>query len=310
MNKSRLMLINIAISLLLIMIPVTVIGAIAENPIDFLGEIIFGEGDTTSVSDEVRELYNEFLKSDIGVQTLEYISNKNEGQETVYHSAYYTLPLLFVIEEGNGDATFESLKFQKKIDILYKLRYGNSEDLAYIGSVKNHAVFNKLSSLSDTTLMTYINYFTGSSDTGSYTVKGDSELGNAIAKKALLKLDCPYYWGASGPDYFDCSGLVYWTLKENGVNVSRLTANDYANMGQAVTKEQLMAGDVITFDYEKDGYADHIGIYIGNGKMVHASGEGATCLGNHASQGHVVKVADVLNSDYWNKVIYNYRRLY
>lgn len=310
MSKAKLVILGSAISLLLIMIPATVIGAIAEHPVDFLGEIIFGEGDTASVSKEVEELYREFLKSDIGKQTLNYISEKNEGQKTIYHSAYYTLPLLFVNEEGNGDTTFENLKFQEKIDILFQLRYDNSDDLAYINAMKNHQFFQKLSSLSDTTLMTYINHFIGSSENGNYTVTGDSELGKAIAQKALSKLGCPYYWGASGPNYYDCSGLVYWSCNQSGVSVPRVTADDYANMGQAVTRDQLMAGDVITFDYERDGYADHIGIYIGDGKMVHASGEGATCLGNHAAQGHVVKIADILGSSYWQKVIYNYRRLY
>ena len=235
MNKVKLTIIGAAVSVLLIMIPVTVIGAIVENPVDFLGEVIFGEGDTTSVSDEVKELYNEFLKSDIGTQTLQYIAQKNEGQETMYHSAYYTLPLLFITEEGTGDATFESLKFQEKIDILFELRYKNSEDSAYLHAMKNHNTFKKLSSLSDTTLMTYINYFVDSSGTGSYTVTGDSALGKAIAEKALSKLGCPYYWGADGPNYFDCSGLVFWACIESGVLVPRMTADDYANMGKAIS---------------------------------------------------------------------------
>lgn len=310
MNKVKLYIIGAAVALLLIMIPVTVIGAIVENPVDFLGEVIFGEGDTTTVSDEVQEMYNEFLKSKIGEQTLDYISKKNEEQETIYHSAYYTLPLLFITEEGKGDTTFESLKYAKKIDVLFELRYANADDLAYLQAMKKHNTFKKLSSLSDTTLMTYINHFVGSTGSGSYEITGDSEVGNAIAEKAITKLNCPYYWGASGPNFFDCSGLVYWACKENGVGIPRVTANDYARMGKAITRDQLMAGDVITFDYERDGYADHIGIYIGNGKMVHASGEGATCLGNHYSLGHVVKVVNVLNSSYWNRVIYNYRRLY
>lgn len=310
MNKVKLYIIGAAVSLLLIMIPITVIGAIVQNPVDFLGEIIFGKGDTTSVSDEVKELYSEFLKSDIGVQTLGYIAEKNEGQEIMYHSAYYTIPLLFITEEGTGRATFESLKFQEKIDVLFELRYANSEDAAYLQSIKSHNTFKKLSSLSDTTLMTYINHFVSNSGTGNFTITGDNELGKAIVGKALSKLGCAYYWGSSGPNTFDCSGLVYWACKEGGVSVPRVTADDYANMGKAITREQLMAGDVITFDYERDGHADHIGIYIGDGKMVHASGEGASCLGNHISMGHVVKVADVLSSTYWNGVIYNYRRLY
>lgn len=309
MNKVKFTIIGVALSFFLIMVPVTVIGAIVENPVDFIGDLIFETGDTTAVSYEIEELYNEFLKSTLGKQTLEYISKKNDKQENIYDAAYYVFPLLLVTEE-NKNATFESLCYSEKLDVLYELRYTNSDHFAYIHAVKNHNLFKKISSLSDTTLMTYINHFMGTSADENHEITGDSVLGNTIAEKALTKLGCPYYWGASGPNYFDCSGLVYWACRESGLSIPRVTADSYSNMGQAITRDQLIAGDVITFDYEKNGRADHIGIYIGNGKMVHASGEGSTCLGNHASKGHVVKVVDVLNSDYWNRVIYKYRRLY
>ena len=310
MNSIKIYIIGAAASLLLIMIPVVVIGAIVENPVNFLGEVIFGEGDTTSVSDEVKEMYDEFIKSDIGIQTLDSISEKNEGQAGIYNSTYYILPLLLAVDGRDEETTFEKLQFQEKIDILFELRYANSEDSDYLNVMKNHEDFKKLKSLSDTTLTTYINYFIKSSGAERYTVTGDSELGAAIAETALSQLGCPYYWGASGPGLYDCSGLVYWSCVQSGLDIPRATADDYANMGKAVTKEQLMAGDIITFDYEGDGRADHIGIYIGDGKMVHASGEGETCLGHHVALGHVVKITDVLDSDYWNKVIYNYRRFY
>ena len=51
---------------LVFMIPVTVAGAIVNDPIGFIGEIIFGEGDTDKVSNEVKNLYEEFIKSEIG----------------------------------------------------------------------------------------------------------------------------------------------------------------------------------------------------------------------------------------------------
>ena len=69
-------------------------------------------------------------------------------------------------------------------------------------------------------------------------------------------------------------------------------------MGQKITKEQLQAGDIITFKTDAR-YVSHVGIYIGNGKMVHAP--------NSRS---VVRIDDIFNSSYWTKVTYNYRRLY
>lgn len=59
---------------LVFMIPVTVAGAIVSDPIGFIGEIIFGEGDTDKVSNEVKNLYEEFIKSEIGIKCKLYIS--------------------------------------------------------------------------------------------------------------------------------------------------------------------------------------------------------------------------------------------
>ena len=138
---------------------------------------------------------------------------------------------------------------------------------------------------------------------GSY-VPGDSAVGNAIAQKALTRLGCRYWWGANGPNYFDCSGLVYWAYNQAGVSLGRTTAAGYAGSGKAISRSELQPGDVITFSYGS-GVA-HIGIYIGGGSFVHASGEGSGTVGQYADQ--CVKTAPL--SGYWERYVYNYRRLY
>ena len=70
---------------------------------------------------------------------------------------------------------------------------------------------------------------------GSY-VPGSSAVGNAIAQKALSKLGARYWWGANGPTYFDCSGLVFWAHKEAGVKIGRTTAAGYSRSGKAISK--------------------------------------------------------------------------
>ena len=97
---------------------------------------------------------------------------------------------------------------------------------------------------------------------------GSTATGVSIANAALSKQGSRYYWGATGPTYFDCSGLVYWAHNQAGIKLGRTTAAGYANSGKAVAYSQLQVGDVITFDYGR-GVA-HIGIYIGNGQMIHA----------------------------------------
>ena len=73
---------------------------------------------------------------------------------------------------------------------------------------------------------------------GSY-VPGDSAVGNAIAQKALTRLGCRYWWGANGPNYFDCSGLVYWAYNQAGVSLGRTTAAGYAGSGKAISRSEL-----------------------------------------------------------------------
>lgn len=138
---------------------------------------------------------------------------------------------------------------------------------------------------------------------GSY-VPGDSAVGNAIAQTALTRLGCRYWWGANGPNYFDCSGLVYWAYNQAGVSLGRTTAAGYAGSGKAISRSELQPGDVITFSYGS-GVA-HIGIYIGGGSFVHASGEGSGTVGQYPDQ--CVKTAPL--SGYWERYVYNYRRLY
>ena len=134
---------------------------------------------------------------------------------------------------------------------------------------------------------------------GSY-VPGDSAVGNAIAQKALTRLGCRYWWGANGPNYFDCSGLVYWAYNQAGVSLGRTTAAGYAGSGKAISRSELQPGDVITFSYGS-GVA-----YIGGGSFVHASGEGSGTVGQYPDQ--CVKTAPL--SGYWERYVYNYRRLY
>lgn len=144
------------------------------------------------------------------------------------------------------------------------------------------------------------------SNSSSKPSQDSTALGIAIANKALSKQGKRYYWGASGPNYFDCSGLVYWAHNQAGVSIGRSTAAGYASSGKAVSYSHLQIGDVITFSYGSG--VSHIGIYIGNGQMVHASGKGSETVGQDPNQ--CVKVTSVAPGSYFYSRIYNCRRLY
>jgi cell wall-associated NlpC family hydrolase len=90
--------------------------------------------------------------------------------------------------------------------------------------------------------------------------------GAAVVQAALTRAGSPYSWGATGPNTFDCSGLIKWAFLQNGKSLPR-SSQALAEGGQPVLVTDLQPGDVVTF------YADvsHAGIYIGDGMMVHAS---------------------------------------
>ncbi|WP_432094879.1 NlpC/P60 family protein [Streptomyces sp. bgisy100] len=113
--------------------------------------------------------------------------------------------------------------------------------------------------------------------TGGSTGTGqDSDSGTASAKAAQAlafakaQIGKPYVWGASGPNSFDCSGLTQAAWKSAGVSLPRTTW-DQVKVGTRVATEDLKPGDLVFF------YDDisHVGIYAGNGQMVHAPKPGA-----------------------------------
>ena len=86
---------------------------------------------------------------------------------------------------------------------------------------------------------------------------------------ALSKLGSPYSWGATGPSAFDCSGLMYWAYQQQGKTIPRTSQAQLAG-GTSVALSDLQPGDII-------GYypgTTHVGMYIGNGQVVHASDYG------------------------------------
>ncbi|MEV5506394.1 C40 family peptidase [Streptomyces orinoci] len=89
----------------------------------------------------------------------------------------------------------------------------------------------------------------------------------AFAYSALGK---PYVWGATGPSAFDCSGLTQAAWQAAGVSLPRTTYTQI-NAGQRISRSQLAPGDLVFF-YSG---VSHVGLYVGNGQMIHAPHPGA-----------------------------------
>lgn len=96
---------------------------------------------------------------------------------------------------------------------------------------------------------------------------------SAVVDSARKYLGTPYVWGGTSPSGFDCSGFVQYVLAENGKSVPRTTQEQFAG-GQAVDKSNLQAGDLVFYNWQCGTDATHVGIYEGNGKMIHAPHSG------------------------------------
>ena len=118
----------------------------------------------------------------------------------------------------------------------------------------------------------------------------------AIYKEAQKYVGTSYVWGGSTPETgFDCSGYVCWVYNQNGYDVGRTTANGLWNKSQHISEAEAKPGDLVFFEgtYDTPGKS-HVGIYLGNGKMV--------------SAGDPIKYADI-HSSYWQKYLSGFGRL-
>jgi hypothetical protein len=94
--------------------------------------------------------------------------------------------------------------------------------------------------------------------------------GEDIASTARKYLGVQYEWGGTSPSGFDCSGLVAYVYGQYGISVPRTTYNQI-QVGASVQPNKLRPGDLVFFDTDKSKKGpDHVGIYIGGGKFIHA----------------------------------------
>ena len=105
-----------------------------------------------------------------------------------------------------------------------------------------------------------------------FGTKIDKKKAYRITSLAKQKLGRRYVWGATGQNAFDCSGLTTFVYKKNGILLPR-RAIAQSRVGKRVPRSELKPGDLVFFDTSKHhrGYVNHVGIYIGNGKFIHAS---------------------------------------
>lgn len=125
----------------------------------------------------------------------------------------------------------------------------------------------------------------------------ENDIGIIIAKTAERFVGIPYKWGGNNVvEGMDCSGFVKAVYNLCGINLPR-TANEQFLQGEYVRKDDLSEGDLVFFG-SSNNHITHVGIYVGNGYMVHAP-----------KRGDVIKRASI-DSDYFSKRFVGAKRYY
>ena len=118
--------------------------------------------------------------------------------------------------------------------------------------------------------------------------------GSSVITNAKRYLGTRYVFGGSSPrSGFDCSGFIYYVLNQSGKKIGRTSAAGYYNMAKKVSSPRV--GDLVFFSGTYKRGVSHIGFYIGNGKMISASGK-------------KVNIANI-RSGYWGKHFTGYGRI-
>lgn len=144
--------------------------------------------------------------------------------------------------------------------------------------------------------------YNGGEDTGpSYEIPGEALDDPAFAvlmEEATKYIGWPYVWGGSSPSTsFDCSGFVCWVYTASGVHsLPRTTAQGIYNQCAIISPSEAKPGDIIFFTgtYDSPVPVSHVGIYVGDGMMLHC--------------GSPIQYANI-NSSYWQTHFYAFGRL-
>lgn len=110
---------------------------------------------------------------------------------------------------------------------------------------------------------------------------------NKMLTHALAFLGTPYRYGGTTPAGFDCSGFVYYNMRQIGISMPRTAHQQYMET-QPLAREELQPGDLVFFRTRRASFISHVGIYLGNDRFIHA-----------VSRGKDVAISSLSNK-YWN----------
>jgi uncharacterized protein YgiM (DUF1202 family) len=125
-----------------------------------------------------------------------------------------------------------------------------------------------------------------------------STLGQQIAEYAYQFIGNRYVYGGTSPSTgFDCSGIIYYTYRQFGINISRSASQQWKNNGYQISKDELRPGDLVFFSSNGGRSITHVGLYYGNGMFV------------NASTSRTGVIFSSVNSAYYTRVYYGAKRI-
>lgn len=127
--------------------------------------------------------------------------------------------------------------------------------------------------------------------------------GEQVLQYLMQFIGQPYVWGGQGPGGFDCSGLMWYGMKNFGINIPR-TSNAQLAALRSIPIDQAQIGDLVFFDSDNNGMSDHVGMYAGNGQVLVADHPGVPVHIVSVSQESritgVGRAPGIINSTTWD----------
>jgi hypothetical protein len=188
-------------------------------------------------------------------------------------------------------SSIQSLNLQTKFNQLFDILTFQTPSTFPKLSKEEYKFFSTLSSSAEKELHKHQE---GLLQNRLFTV-GKGHIHNAIKDDVEITaknlLGTPYVWGATGPNKFDCSGFTQEVFCKAGIHIPR-NSRAQAKVGKYIAYANLRRGDMVFFDTnrKRPGYVTHVGIYLSEGKFIHAS-----------SGGKRVIISSFVKSEYYKK---------